>query len=53
MTACNITADHCQLCGSTDHEDMVTGDQGYTACCNEPVTNAGYCRNGDDHNQKD
>jgi len=28
---------HCQLCLSTDPEDMVTGDQGYSACCNEPV----------------
>lgn len=28
---------HCQNCGSTDREDLTTGDQGYTACCNEPV----------------
>lgn len=29
--------DHCESCGSTDLEDLTTGDQGYTACCNEPV----------------
>lgn len=28
---------HCEGCGSTDAEDLYTGDQGYTACCNEPV----------------
>jgi hypothetical protein len=27
----------CSLCGSTDREDLETGDQGYTACCNEPI----------------
>jgi hypothetical protein len=36
---CRFGADvaHCELCGSTDREDLTTGDQGYTACCNEPV----------------
>lgn len=28
---------HCENCGSTDREDLVGGDQGYTACCNELV----------------
>ena len=28
---------HCERCGSTDSEDLYTGDQGYSACCNEPV----------------
>jgi hypothetical protein len=32
-----ITATHCQSCGSTDNEDLTTGDQGYSACCNEIV----------------
>ena len=27
----------CTHCGSTDVEDVTTGDQGYSACCNEPV----------------
>lgn len=31
------TATHCELCGSFDIEDLETGDQGYTACCNEPT----------------
>jgi len=34
---CDIQVAHCQNCGSTDYEDLNTGDQGYTACCNEPV----------------
>lgn len=34
---CTINTPHCQLCGSTDYEDLNAGDQGYTACCNEPV----------------
>lgn len=33
----NATA-HCSLCLSTDYEDLHTGDQGYTACCNEPIS---------------
>ena len=28
---------HCQQCGSTDYESLETGDQGYSACCNEIV----------------
>lgn len=28
---------HCELCGTFDIESLETGDQGYTACCNEPV----------------
>lgn len=32
-----IEGSHCESCGSTDLEDLETGDQGYTACCNEPV----------------
>jgi hypothetical protein len=27
----------CSHCGSTDAENLYTGDQGYSACCNEPV----------------
>jgi hypothetical protein len=26
---------HCQQCGTTDYESLTTGDDGYTACCNE------------------
>lgn len=26
---------HCQSCGRSDYESLHTGDQGYTACCNE------------------
>lgn len=33
----NHTDLHCSNCGTTDTEDLTTGDQGYTACCNEPV----------------
>lgn len=29
--------DRCSQCGSTDYEDLYLGDQGYSACCNEPV----------------
>lgn len=36
MTITTATA-HCESCGSTDYEDLHTGDQGYTACCNELV----------------
>jgi hypothetical protein len=32
-----IREDHCQNCGSTDNYNLSQGDQGYTACCNEPV----------------
>jgi len=40
--------DHCSNCGTTDYESLHTGDQGFTACCNEPVCTAGmacYCGN--------
>lgn len=29
--------DHCENCGTLDIEALTTGDQGYTACCNELV----------------
>jgi hypothetical protein len=44
MTSCKIEGRHCEQCGSTDREDLTTGDQGYSACCNELVVDAGYCR---------
>lgn len=28
---------HCSNCGISDYEALYTGDQGYTACCNEPL----------------
>lgn len=31
-----INKTHCELCGTFDYESLNTGDQGYTACCNEP-----------------
>jgi hypothetical protein len=35
----NITATHCQACGSTDPQDVgfeaLRAGDGYTACCNE------------------
>jgi hypothetical protein len=34
--------EHCESCGSTDREDLTTGDQGYTACCNECICSGGY-----------
>lgn len=44
---CRITGPHCSLCGSVDLEDIEYGaDEGYSACCNEPVT-SGPC--GDQH----
>lgn len=47
MKSCTINQAHCQLCGSTDYEDLSTGDQGYTACCNEPVESGSRsCRGG-------
>jgi hypothetical protein len=33
----NLHTAHCSSCGSTDYEDLNTGDQGYTACCNKRV----------------
>ena len=29
---------HCSKCGSTDPEDLYSGDDGYSACCNKRVT---------------
>lgn len=28
----------CTGCGTDDYESVMTGDQGYSACCNEPIT---------------
>lgn len=36
------TGPHCESCGATDYESLYTGDQGYTACCNERVCSGGY-----------
>jgi len=36
-----MNQEHCENCGSTDYEDLHTGDQGYTACCNELACNGG------------
>lgn len=42
---CAIQGQHCENCGSTDYEDLHTGDQGYTACCNELIAyDAAECR---------
>lgn len=41
-----IRGEHCECCGSTSYEDLHTGDQGYTACCNEPTAwscDDGHC----------
>jgi hypothetical protein len=35
---------HCESCGSEDLEDLTTGDQGYTACCNEPPCDGAWPR---------
>lgn len=43
---CTINQPHCESCGSTDREDLTTGDQGYSACCNELIVHAAAaCRN--------
>jgi len=44
MNTTNCTTDvaHCTNCGSANLEDVTTGDQGYSACCNEPIA-AGPC----------
>ena len=44
MNTTNCTTDvaHCTQCGSANLEDVTTGDQGYSACCNEPVSH-GIC----------
>lgn len=45
-TGCQINERHCENCGSTDREDLDSGDQGYTACCNELVSyGSSDCRN--------
>lgn len=45
-TNCTIPATHCENCGSKDYEDLHTGDDGYTACCNELIAyGASDCRN--------
>jgi hypothetical protein len=33
----NANLPRCSQCHSTDREDLTTGDQGYSACCNEPI----------------
>ena len=43
-TTCTTTSQHCESCGSADREDLTTGDQGYTACCNELIVTRGGCR---------
>ena len=49
---CTINRPHCSTCGSTDPADLYEGDQGYTACCNEPVElNSDDCSGG--HDQED
>jgi len=49
---CTINRPHCSTCGSTDPANLYEGDQGYTACCNEPVElNANDCSGG--HDQED
>lgn len=37
---------HCESCGSEDYEDIMFGDQGYSACCNEPVVHPKQCHLG-------
>jgi hypothetical protein len=45
-TTCQINQEHCENCGSTDYEDLHTGDDGYSACCNEIVVwGSSDCRN--------
>lgn len=35
---------HCSQCGSSSPDSVRGGDQGYSACCNEPVCPGGpYC----------
>ena len=46
MSGCAVEGSHCEQCGSTDREDLTTGDQGYSACCNELIVwSASECRN--------
>jgi hypothetical protein len=51
MSGCQISERHCENCGSTDREDLTTGDQGYSACCNELIVDRSYCR--DHHSDLD
>lgn len=44
MPKCTIAERHCESCGSMDYEDVNLGDQGYSACCNEIVTDQSSCR---------
>jgi hypothetical protein len=44
--SCKTAASHCENCGSTNDLD---GDQGYTACCNELVTDGRSCNGGHEH----
>lgn len=39
---------HCTNCGTTNHEALTTGDNGYSACCNEPIV--GRCASNCNHN---
>ena len=45
---CKIAKDHCESCGSTDPEDVgwsaLAENDGYSACCNELVTDSRGCR---------
>lgn len=43
VTVAVIEVEHCESCGATDYESLMTGDQGYTACCNEVVAAGGSC----------
>lgn len=43
--ACSVRGTHCEQCGRTDWDATNGGDQGYSGCCNEIVTDAFYCRN--------
>lgn len=36
---CTTTTTHCENCGSTSYENL-TGNQGYSACCNELIVNS-------------
>jgi hypothetical protein len=46
VTDCTIDLPHCENCGSTNRYDLTTGDQGYTACCNELISDNSFdCRN--------
>ncbi len=42
---CTRKGTHCENCGNDDYESINLGDQGYSACCNELVTDPTFCRN--------